>query len=136
MAIDLCVIPLAHHLKILRDRLRAGSRARPVTGAAAPLPARDRRLRSPAAGRKRDLLVPEGHAFKVTALEFLAGDFRGFLIEPGEARSVEQFVTSLHTFGERVGRSKNGASVALCFTKMLLCLRLRYRTPRFESATP
>ena len=58
----------------------------------------------------------------MTALEFLAGDFRSFLIEAGEARSVEQFVTSLHTFGERVGRSKNCASLALCFAKMPPCL--------------
>jgi hypothetical protein len=60
----------------------------------------------------------------VTALEFLAGDFCCLLIEAGEACSVEQFVTSLHTFGERVGRSKNCASLELCFAKMLPCLGL------------
>jgi hypothetical protein len=31
-------------------------------------------------------------------------------------------VTALHTFGERVGRSKDCASLALCFAKMLPCL--------------
>jgi len=52
----------------------------------------------------------------VTALELLGGDFRCLLIEVGETRSVEHFVTSLQAFGERVGRSKNGASLEPCFT--------------------
>jgi hypothetical protein len=62
------------------------------------------------------LLVLEGDAFEVTALELLAGNFRCLLIEAGEARSVKHLVTSLHAFSERVGRSKRRVGLELRFT--------------------
>ena len=70
-----------------------------------------------AAGQPRSRpLFLEGHAFEVTALELLAGDFRCFLIKTGEARSVEDLVTSLDGFGERIGPSEYGAGSELSIT--------------------
>jgi hypothetical protein len=62
------------------------------------------------------ILILEGHAFEVTALESPAGEFSCLFVQTGEARPVEHFVTSLNALGERVGRSKYGASVELRFT--------------------
>ena len=63
-----------------------------------------------------DPLVLKGHAFEVAALELPAGDFRCLLVEAAKARPVERLVTFLHALGERVRRSKRGASLELRFT--------------------
>ena len=61
-------------------------------------------------------LILEDHAFEVTALELLAGEFSCLLVQTGKACPVEHLVTSLHAFRERVGRSKRSTSIELRFT--------------------
>jgi hypothetical protein len=53
-------------------------------------------------------LFLEGHAFEVTALELLAGNFRRVLVEAREARAVEHPITCLRALSERLGSTKGG----------------------------
>ena len=66
----------------------------------------------------------ERNATRIASPKPLASGLSGFFVEPGEACPIEDLVTLLNAFGERVGRRKRIPHLKSRHAQMLLCFVL------------
>src|SRR5215471_2679448 len=69
-------------------------------------------------------LILERNATNVASPELPASHLSGFFVEPSEACTIEDLVTLLNAFSERMARRKRIARFKSCCAQMLPCLVL------------